>query len=57
MDVLDFSVFDCDIRVESLDRPAASLLTSNYGWFKKAFELILSWREMMVNFSTCLRKI
>jgi hypothetical protein len=38
MDVLDFSVFDCDIRVESLDRPAASLLTSNYGWFKKAFE-------------------
>src|SRR4029450_2459126 len=38
MDVLEFSVFDCGIRVESLDRPAASLLTSNYSWFKQAFE-------------------
>jgi hypothetical protein len=38
MDVLDLSVFNCDIRVESLDRPAASLLNSNYGWFKQAIE-------------------
>ena len=38
MDVLELSVFDCDIRVESLDRPATSLLNSNYGWFKQTFE-------------------
>ena len=38
MDVLELSVFDCDIRIESLDRPAASLLNINYGWFKKEVE-------------------
>src|SRR5262245_43684866 len=38
MDVLELSVFDCDIRIESLDRPAASLLNINYGWFKQDIE-------------------
>ena len=38
MDVLELSVFDCDIRIESLDRPSASLLNINYGWFKKEVE-------------------
>src|SRR4030095_15950932 len=38
MDVIELSVFDCDIRVECLDRQATSLLNSNYGWFKRAVE-------------------
>jgi len=38
MDVLELSVFDCDIRIESRDRPAASLLNINYGWFKQDIE-------------------
>jgi hypothetical protein len=38
MDVIELSVFDCDIRVECLDRQAASLLNSNYEWFKQAVE-------------------
>src|SRR4030095_15972274 len=38
MDVIELSVFDCDIRVECLDRQAASLLNSNYGWFQRAVE-------------------
>ena len=36
MDVIDLSVFDCNIRVECLDRQAESLLTSNYGYFKQS---------------------
>jgi len=39
MDVIELSVFDCDIRVECLDRQAESLLNSNYGWFKQPVEV------------------
>ena len=38
MDVIELSVFDCGIRVECLDKQSASLLNSNYGWFKRAVE-------------------
>jgi hypothetical protein len=36
MDVIDLSIFDCNIRVECLDTEAESLLTSNYGCFKQS---------------------
>src|SRR5512146_3047293 len=36
MNIIDLSVFDCDIRVECLDREAESLLNSNYGCFKQS---------------------
>jgi hypothetical protein len=35
MNIIEMSVFDCDIRVECADRQAESLLDSNYGWFKQ----------------------
>ncbi len=38
MNLIELSVFDCDIRVECADRQAESLLNSNYGWFKKRIE-------------------
>jgi hypothetical protein len=38
MNIIELSVFDCDIRVECVDRQAESLLNSNYGWFKKRIE-------------------
>ena len=38
MNIIELSVFDCDIRVECLDRQAESLLNSNYGWFKQPVE-------------------
>ena len=38
MDVIELSVFDCDIRVECMDRQAESLLNSNYGCFKHPIE-------------------
>ncbi|HEY7318593.1 MAG TPA: hypothetical protein VIE89_13535 [Candidatus Binatia bacterium] len=36
MDVIDFSVFDCAIRVECWDRDAGVLLTSNYSRFEQS---------------------
>jgi len=38
MNVIELSVFDCDIRVECMDIQAESLLNSNYGWFKQPVE-------------------
>ncbi len=38
MDVIELLVFDCDIRVECMDKQAESLLNSNYGWFKQPVE-------------------
>jgi hypothetical protein len=38
MNVVELSVFDCDIRVECLDRQAESLLNSNYGCFKQSVQ-------------------
>ena len=38
MNVIDLSVFDCDIRIECVDRQAESLLNSNYGWFKQSIQ-------------------
>ena len=38
MNIIDLSVFDCDIRVECVDRQAESLLNSNYGWFKQSVQ-------------------
>jgi hypothetical protein len=38
MSVIDLSVFDCDIRVECVDRQVVSLLNSNYGWFKQSVQ-------------------
>ena len=35
MAVVELSVFDCNIRVECLDKQAESLLNSNYEWFKQ----------------------
>jgi hypothetical protein len=38
MGVIELSVFDCDIRVECMNRQAESLLNSNYGCFKHPIE-------------------
>jgi len=38
MNIIELSVFACDIRVECLDRQAESLLNSNYAWFKQPVE-------------------
>jgi hypothetical protein len=38
MNVIELSVFDCDIRVEWGDRQTESLLNGNYGWFKQPVE-------------------
>jgi hypothetical protein len=38
MNVIELSVFDCDIRVECMDRQAESLLNSNYGCFRHPIE-------------------
>jgi hypothetical protein len=38
MDVIDLSVFDCQIRIECLDTEAEPLLTSNYGCFKQSIQ-------------------
>jgi hypothetical protein len=38
MNVIELSVFDCDIRVECSDTQAESLLNGNYGWFKHPVE-------------------
>jgi hypothetical protein len=38
MNVIELSVFDCDIRVECADSQTASLLSSNYEWFKQPLE-------------------
>jgi hypothetical protein len=35
MNIIELSVFDCDIRVTCTDRQAESLLNSNYGCFKQ----------------------
>jgi hypothetical protein len=38
MNVIELSVFDCDIRVQCSDTQAESLLNGNYGWFKHPVE-------------------
>ena len=38
MNIIDLSVFDCDIRVECVDRQAESLLNGNYCWFKRSVQ-------------------
>jgi len=38
MNVIELSVFDCDIRVECSDPQAESLLNGNYGWFEQPVE-------------------
>jgi hypothetical protein len=38
MNVIELSVFDCEIRIECADARAESLLTGNYGWFKQPIE-------------------